>query len=96
MLDLTAVQRKDPDISDISDISDIDAVIFDWGGTLTPWHDIDLYGQWYAYAEAFDPVHAATLARRLTDAEITRWQVQKQTEGAPVQGPLMRSSSIWE
>jgi len=21
------------------------AVIFDWGGTLTPWHDIDLVSQ---------------------------------------------------
>ena len=26
------------------------AVIFDWGGTLTPWHDVDLPEQWRVYA----------------------------------------------
>ncbi len=25
----------------------LDAVIFDWGGTLTPWHTIDLYDCWF-------------------------------------------------
>ncbi len=28
----------------------IDAVIFDWGGTLTPWHPVDLGEQWRVYA----------------------------------------------
>jgi putative hydrolase of the HAD superfamily len=26
----------------------IDAVIFDWGGTITPWHDVDPVAQWLA------------------------------------------------
>jgi putative hydrolase of the HAD superfamily len=26
------------------------AVIFDWGGTLTPWHDVDLPQQWRVFA----------------------------------------------
>lgn len=26
------------------------AVIFDWGGTLTPWHDVDLPEQWRVFA----------------------------------------------
>ena len=47
----------------------IRAVIFDWGGTLTPWHDVDLVAQWYAYAEVYDPENAATLARRLKERE---------------------------
>ncbi len=31
---------------------DIDAVIFDWGGTLTAWHDIDFHAESLALAEA--------------------------------------------
>lgn len=28
----------------------VEAVIFDWGGTLTPWHAVDLGEQWRVYA----------------------------------------------
>ena len=28
----------------------VEAVIFDWGGTLTPWHEIDLGEQWRVFA----------------------------------------------
>lgn len=31
---------------------DIDAVIFDWGGTLTAWHDIDFHAESLALAQA--------------------------------------------
>ena len=61
------------------------AVIFDWGGTLTPWHDVDLVGQWYAYAVHWDPLHAAPLARRLAQREIDLWGRHIETSGA--QGP---------
>lgn len=63
-------------------------VIFDWGGTLTPWHDIDLYAQWYAYAEVYDPENAASLAHRLKDREDHRWRTQRETEGAVGTGAL--------
>ena len=66
----------------------IKAVIFDWGGTLTPWHDIDLFGQWYAYAEAYDPVGAAELAHRLHAAELDRWRVMRESHGAASTGAL--------
>ncbi len=45
----------------------IDAVIFDWGGTLTRWHDIDFHAESVALAQAVvesdheDDVHAARL-----------------------------------
>ena len=32
-----------------------DAVIFDWGGTLTPWHDIDFQAEAAALARAVVP-----------------------------------------
>ena len=45
----------------------ISAVIFDWGGTLTPWHDIDPVEQWLAAVG--DPV----AAQRLHDAAAAVW-----------------------
>ncbi|GDX31312.1 hypothetical protein LBMAG15_02460 [Actinomycetes bacterium] len=66
----------------------IEAVVFDWGGTLTPWHDIDLFAQWYAYAEIYDPPRAAALAQQLLDAETYRWQLQRESGGATSTGAL--------
>jgi putative hydrolase of the HAD superfamily len=63
-------------------------VVFDWGGTLTPWHDVDLYAQWYAYSEVYDPENAAALARRLHDGEERRWRRQRDTNGAVPAGAL--------
>ncbi len=37
----------------------LEAVIFDWGGTLTPWHTIDPYECWFAVTE--DAEHAEAL-----------------------------------
>ena len=51
----------------------IDAVIFDWGGTLTPWHTIDLTAPWRAYAEAYAPDHPAPVAAALYAAEREAW-----------------------
>ena len=30
----------------------VDAVIFDWGGTLTKWHDVDFHAESLALAQA--------------------------------------------
>jgi len=45
----------------------VDAVIFDWGGTLTPWHTIDVAQSWLAASG--DP----DLARKLGAAEDAAW-----------------------
>ena len=66
----------------------VDAVVFDWGGTLTPWHSLDLVAQWYPYAQIYDPVHAAELAQRLFDAEESLWRRQRETSGASGTGHL--------
>lgn len=48
----------------------VEAVIFDWGGTLTPWHDIDFEAEAMSYARAYgDPA----LAARLLEATATAW-----------------------
>lgn len=58
--------------------STVDAVIFDWGGTLTPWHTIEWGEQWRSYATAYDPAAGDAVtsawARALTEAEGIAWQ----------------------
>lgn len=54
----------------------IDAVIFDWGGTLTRWHDVDFHAESMALAQAVvaagEPDHAA-FAAQLHEAGRTIW-----------------------
>lgn len=65
----------------------VDAVIFDWGGTLTPWHDIDLVEQWAAYARVYEPSDHG-LAQRLATAEVSLWREQQASRGANGTGTL--------
>lgn len=64
----------------------VDAVIFDWGGTLTPWHEVDLPEQWRVFARevhgipvgsadlsAADLAAAHDLADRILAAEEAAW-----------------------
>jgi putative hydrolase of the HAD superfamily len=51
----------------------IEAVLFDWGGTLATWHDIDLYAVWRSVAELIDDARADELAARLVKAESSMW-----------------------
>jgi len=54
----------------------IEAVIFDWGGTLTPWRTMDFLAGWRAYADALHPAdaeQAAMVAAALSTADAARW-----------------------
>ncbi len=55
----------------------IRAVIFDWGGTPTPWHTVDVAGIWRrAYAERaypHEPAASARLAQALTEVDAEMW-----------------------
>jgi FMN hydrolase / 5-amino-6-(5-phospho-D-ribitylamino)uracil phosphatase len=54
----------------------IEAVVFDWGGTLTPWKTVDAHEAWRAYAGALhadDAERAAEAARRLHAADLAHW-----------------------
>jgi len=49
-------------------------VIFDWGGTLTPWHDVDHEALWREVcARHYSPAEAAAVARALHAAELGVW-----------------------
>lgn len=51
----------------------VQAVVFDWGGTLTPWHDVDLLDLWRMVARAIAPERSEELAVALLAAEDASW-----------------------
>ncbi|MGH3322265.1 MAG: HAD family hydrolase [Streptosporangiaceae bacterium] len=52
----------------------LEAVVFDWGGTLTPWHDIDVRDTWRRIASSVDLERAEEIAETLFDAERAAWR----------------------
>lgn len=59
----------------------VKAVIFDWGGTLTPWHDIDFHEEWLSYARAWGgPVaEQKAMADRIVAAGEAVWRRSRET-----------------
>ncbi|MDN5790023.1 MAG: HAD family hydrolase [Micrococcales bacterium] len=51
-------------------------VIFDWSGTITPWHEIDVRAQWTAFADGAGTIACARddLASALYAAEAAVWE----------------------
>jgi putative hydrolase of the HAD superfamily len=52
---------------------DVDAVIFDWGGTLTPWRAIDADDEWRSLAEVVAPDRVDEATRALVEAATQVW-----------------------
>ncbi|MEU4194259.1 HAD family hydrolase [Kribbella sp. NPDC026611] len=52
----------------------IEAVLFDWGGTLATWHDIDLLTAWRAVTGVLDVPEPDEVAARLVAAEGSVWR----------------------
>ena len=63
----------------------VGAVIFDWGGTITPWHTVDIDEQWRVFAREYhpeaEPGLADELATRIWEAESASWS-RGRDEGA--------------
>jgi putative hydrolase of the HAD superfamily len=52
------------------------AVIFDWGGTLTPWHGIDHDALWLAVCSQHYPAdEAAAVAAAIRASEASQWRL---------------------
>ena len=49
-------------------------MIFDWGGTLTPWHTVDLREQWRVYARAAAAGDVEQTALQLFAADEAAWE----------------------
>jgi putative hydrolase of the HAD superfamily len=72
----------------------VEAVIFDWGGTLTPWHTIDLREQWAAYTRVYDPSRADELAGQLLDAETQAWGRARDQQASGTLEDLFREVGV--
>jgi len=73
------------------------AVLFDWGGTLTPWHTFDLTEQWTVYARVVhydDDRASADLAARIFAAEDAAWQRARTGQGSAQMDDLLREVGI--
>jgi putative hydrolase of the HAD superfamily len=58
-------------------------VIFDWGGTLTPWHTIDHELLWHEVCQPhFPTAEAGDVARAIYTAERAVWEVIERTQGS--------------
>jgi len=64
------------------------AVVFDWGGTLTPWHAIDALEGWIATVK--DP----DLARRLHEAELAAWVRSRDEHRSTTLGALFEEAGV--
>ena len=54
-----------------------EAVIFDWGGTLTPWHTIDHIALWRAVCRPHYPADHERRAAAALAAELAAWDLAK-------------------
>jgi putative hydrolase of the HAD superfamily len=75
----------------------VDAVVFDWGGTLTPWHALDLREQWLRYAEIYEPADAAVagaLADRVLAAEDEAWRAGRDHQRSATLDQIFRGVGV--
>lgn len=66
----------------MSQSSAVEAVIFDWGGTITPWHTVDLREQWTVFARGMSAIACSLndTASAVHAAEEAAWR-RGRTEG---------------
>jgi putative hydrolase of the HAD superfamily len=62
-------------------MTQLKAVVFDWGGTLTPWHDIDLADLWSAASRVLAPDGAEHLTAALVQVEREFWECSAAMRG---------------
>jgi putative hydrolase of the HAD superfamily len=88
----------------------VQAVIFDWGGTLTPWHQVDITELWReACTPHFGADRAVQVATAMHTAERELWQLVEQEHRsstltelferagvAPDEALLATYSRLWE
>lgn len=73
-----------------------DAVLFAWGGVLTPWHDVDVRQAWEAFAHGFGTMACAfrDLTGRLVEADAAAWALAHAERKATRIEDLLRSCGV--
>ncbi|MCE1180116.1 HAD family hydrolase [Actinomycetota bacterium] len=71
----------------------VDAVVFDWGGTVTPWHTVDLRAQWVAFADGVGAIacQMTDIATRLLAAEDDAWREGREHGSSARLGEILES-----
>lgn len=70
-------------------------MIFDWGGTLTPWHTIDEAGLWQAVcAQHYEAGPAARTAAALRKAEIELWDIARREQRSASLADLLSQAGV--
>jgi len=73
----------------------VEAVIFDWGGTLTPWHIIDAAVLWSKICEPhFPPAEAARQAAALVAAEDELWRLSRTEQRSATMTALFELAEV--
>jgi putative hydrolase of the HAD superfamily len=73
----------------------VDAVIFDWGGTLTPWHGIDIARLWSAVcAPHFPADEADSIAAALQTAEDELWRLSRTEQRSATMSALFATAGV--
>jgi putative hydrolase of the HAD superfamily len=66
----------------------VNAVVFDWGGTLTPWHTIDFAECWRACGLGAD------VGARLREAEMAVWQRARDTQESGTLAEVFEAAGV--
>ena len=75
----------------------ISAVIFDWGGTLTPWHTIDHEAQWLEICARHYPADsAARFAAAAHAAEADLWQLAEREQRSATLAEVFARAGLGE
>lgn len=76
----------------------VEAVIFDWGGTLTPWHAVDLDEQWRVFARQIhaEEEQACSLAARISAAEDAAWERGRREHTSARVEEVLREAGLGE
>ncbi len=82
------------DVGKNRELGPVEAVIFDWGGTITPWHEIELTAQWQRYAEAHHghAHEASDLAARIWEVESAAWKVGREERASARLGEILAAA----
>lgn len=72
----------------------MDAVIFDWGGTLTPWHTIDVSALWRAICAQHFPQDHLDRAAAVWQAELDLWELARSEQRSATMNALFERAGI--
>ncbi|MBK8460774.1 MAG: HAD family hydrolase [Micropruina sp.] len=74
----------------------VKAVIFDWGGTLTPWHEVDGRAAWVAFARGYGTMACALndLTAGLLAADQAAWQAAREEHRSRTLAEILASCGV--